>query len=240
MIFPSAATCELAKFTIVCSVSLEGDPNFVDLTIELERPSVEVVVGDDEAEVGTDVEGLAGSEGDGDGTGDVKGQRFTVLDGNLHLGRSAGLSDGGGDLDQVTVGAKRGVTAHLVLLDDHHIVAIHKVALSQVYGDTAPGAAESVEDAVGLFNTFEVHLDHIALTTDAGGGDLGHTAGVRVLVPLSVGRFDSVGGVEAEPVASADGKVLVDLYNKAKHWGSLPTSWAGPSILCLKTKRRST
>ena len=85
------------------------------------------------------------------------------------------------------------------------------MALVHIDGDAAARTAEGVKDAVGLVAALEVYRDHVALPPNAGSGELGHPSGGGVEGPLSVGRGNAVGGMQAQPVAGSDGKILVVL-----------------------------
>ena len=104
----------------------------VNCTIECKRAQLEVVDRHGRTQIDSDVEGLGRRKRVGDcsleiGSGDLRPVHAD------HDGSSlAGTRDAGSDLDSVLARFERCGAGRSVLLDDHHVVLVHELALLHV------------------------------------------------------------------------------------------------------------
>ena len=84
----------------------------------------------------------------------------------------------------------------LVRMRMKQVVLVAEVAVVDVAGEAAAGAAEGVEDPAGVLGDVGVDGDEVGAVAEGGGAELGHADDVAGEVPLAVGGRDAHLGVE--------------------------------------------
>ena len=212
----------------------------IDLSIERERTAIEIIQGNRRSQVGADIERFAGGKGGRHGTLHVRAGCFLAVDEEHHLGRSAGLGDGGVHLDPVLACGELALGAGDGAFDDHHVVLVDQIALVHVERETAGSAAQRVEHSGGVLAELGIDGHMIALAAQARRGELGHAGRGRVKLPACVRRLDTVLGMDAQPDPGADREHLVRLrFLQELSPSSLRAAWAPSPQGCLPEKSRS-
>ena len=84
----------------------------------------------------------------------------------------------GGDLDLRRAGGQRLLGADLGPHDDEQVVLVTEVAVVEVAGEPAAGAAQRVEHAAGVLGKLGVDRDEVGAVAERRGAELGHPGDV--------------------------------------------------------------